>query len=41
MTVYLDTGHLVKLYVDDAGSESARQLVGDATIGRQGAWCRR
>jgi hypothetical protein len=24
----------VKLYVDDAGSESARPLVGDATIGR-------
>ena len=32
MTLYLDTSSLVKLYVTEAGSETVRTLVGDATV---------
>jgi predicted nucleic acid-binding protein len=32
VTLYLDTSSLVKLYVDEAGSETVRQLVGDANV---------
>jgi predicted nucleic acid-binding protein len=32
VTLYLDTSSLVKLYVAEAGSDTVRQLVGDATV---------
>ncbi len=30
MTLYLDTSDLIKLYIDEAGSDRIRQLVGEA-----------
>ena len=32
MTLYLDTSSLVKLYVNEPGSQVVRQLVGDASV---------
>jgi predicted nucleic acid-binding protein len=32
VTLYLDTSSLVKLYVTEAGSDTVRQLVGDAMV---------
>ena len=32
MTLYLDTSSLIKLYVEEAGSDAVRQLVGDAGV---------
>lgn len=32
MTLYLDTSSLVKLYVEEAGSDLVRRLVADATV---------
>jgi predicted nucleic acid-binding protein len=32
MTLYLDTSSLVKLFVEEAGSDEVRELVGEATV---------